>query len=115
MRSKTGRVCPFDHCGKSIPATMFACRKHWFSLSRKQQDHIWEAYRAYLGRGISLETLRAHQAEVLQEAHGNVAQRQEKSVRQQAAARASQQTELTQESPAGRAAQSDFDETTWRS
>lgn len=42
------RVCPFEDCHKQISHTMFACLKHWRSMSYADRASIHVAYREYL-------------------------------------------------------------------
>lgn len=59
------RTCPFDDCGKPIPDSLFACRAHWFSLTKAEQATIYAAYDSYLANQIDLGELRSIQQEVL--------------------------------------------------
>lgn len=61
------RQCPFTGCPEKIAPSLFACRRHWYALSKPDRDEIWAAYRLYLGGGISAEHLRRVQQEVLRE------------------------------------------------
>jgi hypothetical protein len=61
------RKCPFNNCAKPIPESMFACRGHWYSLSKPERDRVWSAYNAYVEDKIGVEELRAIQQEVLRD------------------------------------------------
>lgn len=62
------RQCPFDNCKNVAPDSMFACRGHWFSLSKSQKARIWKCYDEYQEGDIDVEELRRLQREVLDEA-----------------------------------------------
>jgi hypothetical protein len=62
------RHCPFDNCGKRIPAEMFACRSHWYALSQSQRNEIWTAWYAYQVDPLALVELRRRQNAVLVQA-----------------------------------------------
>jgi hypothetical protein len=38
--------CHAHGCNRSVPPRMFACREHWFALSKEMQDAIWREYRS---------------------------------------------------------------------
>jgi len=38
--------CPHPTCGRSKPIQNYACRQHWFSLTKVLRDAIWAGYRA---------------------------------------------------------------------
>ncbi len=61
------RRCPFNGCDKDIPSEMFACRPHWYSLARGDQNIIWNAYKRYTAGKIGPRELRRIQQEVLGE------------------------------------------------
>jgi hypothetical protein len=59
------RECPHPDCDRSIPAEMYACKQHWFSLPSGIRNRIWRAYRAW-NRDLSdasVAALRAAQGE----------------------------------------------------
>lgn len=62
------RRCPFDGCNNKVPDSMFACRGHWFSLTKQQKARIWKCYGEYQEGEIDVEQLRKLQREVLDEA-----------------------------------------------
>lgn len=62
------RHCPFDGCDKVISPEIFACRPHWFSLTKRLQSEVWAAYRAWQRGQIDGEELRRRQQAVLDEA-----------------------------------------------
>ena len=62
------RTCPFDDCGAHIPDSMFACRRHWYTLGRTARDEIWAAYNSYMADRLTTDELRAIQSRVLAEA-----------------------------------------------
>jgi hypothetical protein len=53
-----------------IPATKFACPRHWFSLTKDARARIWAAYKAYCADKLPLEELRKIQSDVIAEATG---------------------------------------------
>lgn len=59
------RQCPFTNCERTVPDTVFACRQHWFSLTKPERDEIWAAYRDYQDGIIGVEGLRDRQQAVL--------------------------------------------------
>jgi len=59
------RTCPFHLCGEQLPDHLFACKKHWRSISRPDQVCIFAAYGDYLDDKIGMEDLRRIQQEVL--------------------------------------------------
>ncbi|MFO0806055.1 MAG: hypothetical protein U0791_23365 [Gemmataceae bacterium] len=59
------RTCPFNGCGQKIPDKLFACRGHWFRLSRVEKSAIDTAYRRYLDGHIDVVELRRIQQDVL--------------------------------------------------
>lgn len=59
------RQCPFNDCPAEIGDDLFACRKHWYSLSDAERRRIWWAYREYLKDAMTMEELRAIQQQVL--------------------------------------------------
>jgi hypothetical protein len=61
------RMCPFTGCDKSIPAEMFACRGHWFSLNADQKARVWKCYGEWKSGKIDGEELRRQQQVVLDE------------------------------------------------
>lgn len=67
MNTSTGtRHCPFHDCPvDDLSHEMFACRKHWFSLSMAQRFRINSAFRDYRDDKISLIQLRRIQQSVL--------------------------------------------------
>lgn len=64
------RECPFHGCGEVIEPDKFACKKHWFSLSKEQQDEVHAAYREYCSDKIGMDELRKRQEAVLAAAQG---------------------------------------------
>lgn len=40
------RTCPHPTCDERIPAHMFACRRHWWSLPQGLRSRIWSNYRS---------------------------------------------------------------------
>jgi hypothetical protein len=59
------RKCPFHGCELMVPSTMFACRKHWYSLNVDQQAEIYAAYAAWKCGNITGDELRRRQQAVL--------------------------------------------------
>lgn len=59
------RTCPFHNCGREIPADLFACGKHWYSLSAPDKERIHWAFREWKKGGVTTEELRAIQQTVL--------------------------------------------------
>jgi len=59
------RKCPFHNCGAEIPANLFACRRHWYSLSESERQRIWAAYRDWQDGRLGGEELREVQQQVL--------------------------------------------------
>lgn len=39
-------TCPHPDCEETIPSTVFACKRHWFSLSAALRRRIWANYRS---------------------------------------------------------------------
>lgn len=61
------RICPFDRCGQEIPAEMFACRMHWYSLSGTQKKEIYACCHEWQAGTITGTELRERQQAVLDE------------------------------------------------
>ena len=59
------RRCPFHGCEAKIAAEVFACRKHWFSLSHDERTIIYESYYRYTADRIGVDELRRQQQVVL--------------------------------------------------
>lgn len=59
------RQCPFSGCGLKIGDEIFACRRHWFSLTRQQRGQIKIAYAQYVEGEIGVEKLREIQQKIL--------------------------------------------------
>jgi hypothetical protein len=38
-------TCHAHGCGLPVPASMFACRVHWYALRKPMRDAIWREYR----------------------------------------------------------------------
>src|SRR6185436_4979512 len=38
-------TCHAPGCNRLVPASMYACREHWFSLPKRIRDAIWWEYR----------------------------------------------------------------------
>jgi len=38
--------CPKEGCPKVVPGEMFACRDHWFQISKRVRANIWASYRS---------------------------------------------------------------------
>lgn len=38
-------TCPHPKCEVPKVSSMYACKKHWFSLPKKIRDRIWRGYR----------------------------------------------------------------------
>ncbi len=38
-------TCHATACTARVPASMFMCRRHWFSLPKRLQARIWATYR----------------------------------------------------------------------
>lgn len=64
----TERRCPFQGCGVDIPATKFACNRHWFKLTPRQRSIIWAAYRDWQAARIDGDGLKRIQEDILKEA-----------------------------------------------
>ena len=60
MSEKT-RTCPFSGCGASLYPEIFACRKHWMSLSPALRGRVWSAYRRWQRGQLDGAGLRAEQ------------------------------------------------------
>lgn len=59
------RVCPFHGCARPIRADLFACARHWRTLSPAEQREIHRAHQDYLDDHIPLAELRERQQAVL--------------------------------------------------
>ena len=66
------RNCPFTGCKKLLPDSKFACPRHWYILSRSQQDEIWDAYSMYLRDEITIHQLRERQQIVIDAVEGRM-------------------------------------------
>lgn len=60
LREGSMHECPYPMCEAQVPAAMFACRSHWYSLPKPIRNDIWRAYAD--GEGIH--------SDELAEAHG---------------------------------------------
>lgn len=60
------RECPFDGCTKMIPSSMFACLKHWRSMSKEDQIRIYACFNSYKNGRIFLSELEGIQNQVMQ-------------------------------------------------
>ena len=60
------RTCPFKGCGRTLPDTIFACRTHWFMMSKADQAMIWSLYRQYQADKIGIGELIDGQNEVME-------------------------------------------------
>ena len=47
------RPCRWPGCKVQVPARMWGCKRHWYTLPHKIRDAIWAAYRP--GQEIDLE------------------------------------------------------------
>lgn len=65
MKTTTLRQCPFHGCNIRIPGSVFACRRHWFSLNRAERLKVYDSYGRWQAGELSLEELRAIQQQVL--------------------------------------------------
>jgi hypothetical protein len=70
------RECPFTGCGETIPAEMFACRRHWFRLTGRQRAEIYAIYGAWKTGRLDGDALLKRQLEIVAEAEGSVARDQ---------------------------------------
>jgi hypothetical protein len=61
------RTCPFHGCDDKLPDNLFACKSHWFRLSRTDQQTIHAAYADYLDDQLTVEELRDLQQQILGE------------------------------------------------
>ena len=61
------RRCPIDNCRETIPDSRFACYAHWKTLTKQQQNVIYESYNAYLAKQMDIEELRSIQNGILEE------------------------------------------------
>jgi hypothetical protein len=59
------RKCPFHGCEEVVLEVLFACPRHWRSLTKAEQAEVWEAYQAYRRDEIGVEGLRKRQQAVL--------------------------------------------------
>ncbi len=59
------RKCPFNDCEKLIDPGLFACPRHWHSLTPAQKRDIWSAYDDYRADAIDVDQLQAAQQKVL--------------------------------------------------
>lgn len=59
------RICPFTGCWKEIPGTLFACRRHWYSLPLTWRARVGNAYQEWLAGKISVDQLRDIQQQAL--------------------------------------------------
>lgn len=59
------RICPFDGCLEKLADSTFACRRHWYSLTKAERDAIWSAYNSYMANRIGMEELRERQQAIL--------------------------------------------------
>lgn len=59
------RTCPFHGCKVVVHDSVFACKRHWFSLNATQRQTIYSAYDDYMTDKISMEELRRIQQSVL--------------------------------------------------
>lgn len=41
----SGHNCHAHGCNVPVPASMFMCRRHWYSLRKPMRDAIWREYR----------------------------------------------------------------------
>lgn len=66
------RQCPAPNCKILIPQSLFACRSHWFSISKEVRTEIYAAYRRFVkardGGNVTIEEL-TRAAEALRIAH----------------------------------------------
>ena len=63
--NKATRLCPFHGCEARIADEVFACRKHWFSLSHDERTIVYESYYRYTADEIDVDELRRQQQSVL--------------------------------------------------
>lgn len=61
------RQCPFPDCYAELPDHLFACARHWHSMPMRLRVRTQEAYEAYQENIITIEQLRAIQADVMKE------------------------------------------------
>lgn len=61
------RTCPFPDCYAELPDHLFACARHWHSMPMRLRVRTQEAYEAYQENIITIEQLRAIQADVMKE------------------------------------------------
>lgn len=59
------RQCPFPGCSENLPESIFACRKHWYQISRPDQEIIWGIYRRWQAGDVAPDELLAVQKEVI--------------------------------------------------
>lgn len=43
--STAAHTCHWPRCGQAVPAAMWGCKGHWFTLPKHLRDRIWETYR----------------------------------------------------------------------
>jgi hypothetical protein len=59
------RTCPFHGCAETIPGEYFACKRHWYSMNRRDRVGLAVAYNAFLDGRLTLAELRRKQQEIL--------------------------------------------------
>jgi hypothetical protein len=64
------RRCPFKGCLKVIGSEYFACKSHWFLLSKEQADAVRYAYRQWKEGNRSISWLRDFQSKIILEVEG---------------------------------------------
>lgn len=42
----TDHRCPKNGCNRRVPRAQFACREHWYQVSKPTRDAIYAAYRS---------------------------------------------------------------------
>jgi len=39
-----GHTCHWPGCTKEVPAAMWGCKAHWFTLPKQIRDKVWRTY-----------------------------------------------------------------------
>ena len=68
MSNPKTRACPFAGCGERLHPEIFACRKHWTSLSPALRARVWSAYRRWQRGQLDGDGLRAEQQAIVDQA-----------------------------------------------
>jgi hypothetical protein len=54
--------CPGPECTAEIPATMLACRRHWYQVPKVIRDAVWWAWDGGFGAGSEAHRAAMHEA-----------------------------------------------------